>query len=112
MHLPENFPNPERNRRAIQGLLDRIKTLDKSARGRLQAMLDEEMDLPYLDVMEREYARAFQRVAPDHAVILRGRFIQALTEQRGFLVGLVRKTLQDCDCNDLRQLGQSAHFEA
>ena len=112
MDLPENFPNPERNRVAIQGLLDRIRTLDKPARGRLRAMLDEEMDLPYLDVMEREYARAFQRVAPDHAVALRGRFIQALNDQRAFLVALVRKTLQDCECNELRQSGASASLDA
>ena len=58
-------------------------------------MLDEEMDLPYLDAMEREYAAAFRRIAPEHATHLRGRFVQALNDQRAYLVGLVRNVLQE-----------------
>jgi len=30
-------------------------------------MLDEELDLPYLDAMEREYAKAFRAIAPQYA---------------------------------------------
>jgi hypothetical protein len=95
MQLPPCFPNPQRNGKAIEALLERVRNLDIDAKKRLVTMLDEEMDLPYLDVMEREYAQAFQRIAPDNANHLRGRFVQALNEQRAFLVGLVRKVLQD-----------------
>jgi uncharacterized protein YecE (DUF72 family) len=102
MQLPASFPNPQRNREAIEALLDRVRKLDDDARTRLATMLDEEMDLPYLDTMEREYAKAFQRIAPEHAIMLRGRFVQALNDQRMFLVGLVRKALQDSTGNDLQ----------
>lgn len=97
MELPAIFPNPETNAPQIESLLDRVRTLDKDARIRLATMLDDEMDLPYLDLMEREYAKAFRQVAPDHATMLRGRFVTALNEQREFLVGLVRNVLQEED---------------
>jgi hypothetical protein len=105
MQLPSCFPNPQRNGKAIETLLDRVRGLDDEAKKRLAAMLDDEMDLPYLDVMEREYAMAFQKIAPDHATQLRGRFVQALNEQREFLVGLVRNVLQE-------GLGKTLHEEA
>ena len=95
MQLPSCFPNPQRNSQAIESLLERVRNLDEDSKKRLTAMLDDEMDLPYLDVMEREYASAFRRIAPDHANHLRGRFVQALNEQRSFLVGMVRNVLQD-----------------
>lgn len=95
MELPAIFPNPETNLPQINSLLDRVRTLDKDARERLATMLVNEMDLPYLDLMEREYARAFTQVAPDHATMLRGRFVTALNEQREFLVELVCKVLQE-----------------
>jgi hypothetical protein len=95
MQLPSCFPNPQRNSKAIESLLERVRGLDPDSKNRLAAMLDDEMDLPYLDVMEREYASAFRRIAPDHANQLRGRFVQALNEQRSFLVGLVRNVLQE-----------------
>lgn len=95
MDLPDCFPNPEHNAQQIENLLKRVRNLDATARRRLSSMLDEEMDLPYLDVMERQYAQAFQQVAPDHATELRGRFNQALNEQRMFLVGLVRQALRE-----------------
>ena len=95
MQLPASFPNPQRNTQAIQALLERVRGLEPEAKIRLAAMLDEEMDLPYLDTMEREYAKAFRRIAPEHATMLRGRFVTALNEQRGFLVEMVRKVLQD-----------------
>ena len=94
MELPASFPDPKTNIQAIESLLDRVRSLDKEARTRLAVMLDDEQDLPYLDVMEREYAKAFREVAPDHATMLRGRFVTALNEQREFLVGLVRNVLQ------------------
>lgn len=95
MELPASFPNHEKNAQAIEALLERVRKLDPAAKARLAAMLDNEMDLPYLDAMEREYAKAFQRIAPGHATVLRGRFVLALNEQREFLVGLVRKVLRD-----------------
>lgn len=97
MELPAIFPNPETNLPQIESLLDRVRTLDRDARGRLATMLDNEMDLPYLDLMEREYARTFRQMAPDHATALRGRFVSALNEQREFLVSMVRKVLQEED---------------
>lgn len=95
MELPAIFPNPETNAPQIESLLERVRTLDKDARNRLATMLDDEMDLPYLDLMEREYAKAFRQVAPDHATMLRGRFVTALNEQREFLVTLVRNVLHE-----------------
>lgn len=97
MELPAIFPNPDTNVPQIESLLDRVRTLDREARHRLAAMLDDELDLPYLDMMEREYARAFREVAPAHATMLRGRFVSALNEQREFLVNMVRKVLHDED---------------
>jgi histidinol dehydrogenase len=102
MQLPSCFPNPQRNGKAIETLLERVRNLDDDAQKRLATMLDDEMDLPYLDVMEREYAMAFQKIAPDHATQLRGRFVQALNEQRTFLVSLVRNVLQE-------NLGKTLH---
>lgn len=101
MELPAIFPNPETNIPQIESLLDRVRTLDKAARVRLAAMLSDEMDLPYLDMMEREYAQAFRQVAPEHATMLRGRFVSALSEQREFLVSLVRKVLQEQDAAEV-----------
>lgn len=95
MELPASFPNPQRNAQAIEGLLDRVRRLDKDAKARLSAMLNDELDLPYLDVMEREYAKTFRRIAPDHANMLRSRFVTALNDQRSHLIGLVRKVLQE-----------------
>lgn len=95
MELPAIFPNPETNIPQIESLLDRVRTLDKDARQRLASMLENEMDLPYLDLMEREYAKTFRQVAPNQATELRGRFVSALNEQREFLVGLVCKVLQE-----------------
>jgi hypothetical protein len=97
MELPSSFPNPQQNAKAIETLLARVRKLDRDARVRLVSMLDEEVDLPYLDVMEREYARAFQKIAPEHALTLRSRFVSALNEQREFLVDLVRKVLEECE---------------
>jgi hypothetical protein len=101
MELPPSFPNPKQNAKAVESLLNRVRTLDKDARNRLLTMLDEEIDLPYLDVMEREYAKAFQKIAPSHAVMLRSRFVSALNEQREFLVNQVRNTLQDLAANEV-----------
>jgi hypothetical protein len=95
MQLPASFPNPQRNTQAVQALIERVRNLEPEAKIRLAAMLDEEMDLPYLDTMEREYAKAFRRIAPEHATMLRGRFVSALNEQRSFLVEMVRKVLQE-----------------
>jgi hypothetical protein len=86
MDLPPSIPNHEQNIQAIQALLNRVRGLDKDARARLAAMLDEELDLPYLDAMEREYAKAFREIAPQYAATLRGRFVNALNEQREFLI--------------------------
>mgnify|MGYP001588916388 FL=1 len=102
MQLPSCFPNPQRNSKAIEALLERVRNLDGDAQKRLASMLDDEMDLPYLDVMEREYALAFRRIAPEHANQLRGRFVLALNEQREFLIGLVRKVLQESDDKSLQ----------
>lgn len=102
MQLPSSFPNPQRNAQAIEGLLDRVRRLDNDAKARLSAMLDDELDLPYLDVMEREYAKTFRRIAPDHATMLRGRFVKALNEQREYLISLVRKALHECESNTLQ----------
>lgn len=101
MELPPSFPNPKQNAKAVESLLNRVRTLDKEARNRLLTMLDEEIDLPYLDVMEREYAKAFQKIAPNHAVMLRSRFVSALNEQREFLVNQVRNTLQHLAANEV-----------
>ena len=87
--------------RAIEKLLVRVRGLNKDARARLGTMLDDEMDLPYLDVMEREYAKLFQTLAPDQSVDLRGRFVKTLNEQREYLVGIVRNVLQEPDENAL-----------
>jgi urease accessory protein UreE len=65
-------------------------------------MLNEELDLPYLDVMEREYAKTFRRIAPDHANLLRSRFVRALNDQREYLIQLVRNVLQEQDGNALQ----------
>ncbi len=111
MQLPSSFPNPQRNTQAINDLLERVRTLDEGARRRLTSMLDEEMDLPYLDVMEREYAKAFQKIAPSHAVMLRSRFVSALNEQREFLVEQVRNVLQELDCKDLQSEDESPRTE-
>lgn len=93
MELPASFPNRQANAEAIEALLERVRSLDKDAKARLSTMLDDEVDLPYLDIMEREYAKAFTQIAPDNAVMLRGRFVMALNQQRERLVGLVRKEL-------------------
>ena len=95
MQLPPSFPNPQRNTEAIRTLLDRVKALNHESKRRLRKMLDEELDLPYLDALERECALAFRRVAPDQALMLRGRFVQSLNEQRGFLLSLVYEALNE-----------------
>jgi hypothetical protein len=102
MQLPSNFPNPQRNAQAIQGLLERVRRLDQDAKARLNSMLDEELDLPYLDVMEREYAKTFRRIAPEHANLLRSRFVRALNDQRSYLIDLVRNVLQENGGNTLQ----------
>jgi histidinol dehydrogenase len=109
VQLPSCFPNPQRNSKAIEALLERVRNLDDEAQKRLATMLDEEMDLPYLDVMEREYASAFRRIAPEHATHLRGRFVQALNEQRAFLVGLVRNVLQESLGKSLQSPAQESN---
>jgi hypothetical protein len=102
MEMPAHFPRQEKSLRQIEALLNRVRGLDRDAKARLSVMLDEEMDLPYLDVMEREYAKVFQRVAPGQATILRGRFVMALNEQRQFLIGLVRNALQTEEDNSMQ----------
>lgn len=102
MEMPSSFPNPQRNAQAIQGLLERVRKLDKDAKARLNSMLNEELDLPYLDVMEREYAKTFRRIAPEHANMLRSRFVHALNDQREYLIELVRNVLQEEDSKDLQ----------
>lgn len=106
MEFPPSIPNNSKNAKAIEALLDRVRRLDKDAKSRLLSMLDDEVDLPYLDVMEREYAKAFRRISPKHANALRGRFNRALAEQREYLVGLVRKVLQGCEDIDLQMAKQ------
>ena len=101
MELPSSFPNPQQNTKAIETLITRVRNLDREARNRLATMLDEEIDLPYLDVMERQYAQAFRKIAPEHALALRSRFVSALNEQREFLVTLVHRVLRECDQEDM-----------
>ena len=108
MDLPPSIPNHDRNLQAIEALLDRVRQLDKNAKARLAAMLDDELDLPYLDVMEREYAKAFRAIAPDHANTLRTRFVAALNDQREFLISQVRNVLQDGLGTNLRTLQNKA----
>jgi len=108
MDLPPSIPNHEQNLQAIEALLDRVRGLDKEAKTRLSAMLDEELDLPYLDAMEREYAKAFRAIAPQYATTLRGRFVSALNEQREFLVAQVRKVLHDDGGKELHNLHLNA----
>ncbi|HOE96498.1 MAG TPA: hypothetical protein PLS90_06530 [Candidatus Sumerlaeota bacterium] len=100
MELPASIPDNERNNQAIEALLNRVRGLDKEARSRLSSMLDDEVDLPYLDNMEREYAKAFRNIAPEHANVLRGRFVRALNEQRAFLIGMVRNALTEAELRD------------
>ena len=102
MELPASFPNPQRNAQAIEGLLERVRRLDKDAKTRLSSMLNDELDLPYLDVMEREYAKTFRRIAPEHANLLRSRFVHALNDQRAHLITLVRNVLQEESDNTLQ----------
>ena len=102
MPMPPSIPNSSKNAQAIEALLERVRNLDNEAKSRLASMLDNEVDLPYLDVMEREYAKAFRRLSPEHANMLRGRFVCALNEQREYLVGLVRNVLQESEVNDLQ----------
>ena len=97
MDTPAGLPNPQANIQAIQALLTRIRGLSQEAKTRLDAMLDDEADLPYLDAMEREYARAFQEIVPEKAVMLRGMFVQSLNQQREKLVGMVRNVLHEND---------------
>lgn len=97
MELPQEFSNSHRNVKAVEELLERVRGLDQDARDRLENMLDDEMDLPFLDVMEREYAKAFRRIVPDHANQLRGQFVSALNRQREILIGLVRQAIQDAN---------------
>ncbi len=104
MDFEKKLPNPQVDQQNIDALLNRISRLDKTARERLRLMLDDEMDLPYLDVMEREFARAFRKIAPDYANQLRGRFINALYEQRELLTGKVRSLLQQLDEDELLQM--------
>lgn len=110
MDLPASFPNPERNIVAIESLLERVRSLEPEAKERLSHMLDEEMDLPYLDAMEREYAKAFRQIAPEQATALRGRFVAALNEQREFLVGLVRKVLHEGLTPEMQTAQLREHF--
>ena len=102
MERPGSLPYSEKNTKAIEGLLGRVRSLNPSARARLLTMLNDEMDLPYLDMMEREYAKLFRTLTPTHAIELRGRFVKALNEQRGYLVGLVRNILQECGDKELQ----------
>ncbi|MCL5269094.1 MAG: hypothetical protein M1457_00720, partial [bacterium] len=81
----------------VDELLDRVRGLDRDAKSRLASMLDRELDLPYLDLIEREYARAFRLLVPERAVQLRGRFVAALNMQREQLRELVRRVLQESE---------------
>ncbi|MEN6625098.1 MAG: hypothetical protein ABFD69_02600 [Candidatus Sumerlaeia bacterium] len=101
MQLPSSPSDNPRNAQAVAALLERVRRLDPAAKKRLTTMLDDEMDLPYLDAMEREYAQFFQSVCPDQSSMLRGRFVRALNEQREHLVGMVRKVLQEGDDNSV-----------
>ena len=67
MQLPQGFPDNPRNAEAVHTLIDRVRKLEPSAKARLAVMLEEEMDLPYLDAMERQYADFFRKVAPENA---------------------------------------------
>lgn len=95
MQLPSSPSENPRNAQAVAALLERVRRLDSDAKKRLSAMLDDEMDLPYLDTMEREYAQFFKTVCPDQASMLRGRFVKALNEQREHLVDMVRNVLHE-----------------
>ena len=108
MDLPPSIPNSTRNSEAIEALLSRVRSLDRDARSRLVSMLDDEVDLPYLDTMEREYATAFRSIAPQHATMLRSRFVTALNEQRDFLIGMVRNALQEAELNEMQIAPQAS----
>jgi len=95
MDVPGCFPNPGRSSRQIEELLARVRNLDSKSKTRLRTMLADEMDLPYLDAMERAYHEVFRQIAPEHATQLRSRFVTAINAQRAFLTDLVLKALDE-----------------
>ncbi len=97
MQMPSSPSENPRNAQAVAALLERVRRLDADAKKRLSAMLDDDMYVPYLDTMEREYAQFFKTVCPDQAAMLRGRFVTALNQQREQLVGMVRNVLHEGD---------------
>lgn len=113
MNLPSYFPNPERSQKLIDELLDRVRSLDPSAKKRLMALLEDEADLPMLDKVERDYrekvvgtlAKMSNRdAAAQLASTLRGHFVKNLNLQRAYLHELVRNVLQESIAEKLHEV--------
>lgn len=118
MELPSYFPNPERSRKLIEDLLERVRKLDPAAKKRLSQLLENEADLPMLDKLERSYREKVQttlsRMSDRKAAVelgntLRSHFNRNLGLQRDYLHGCVRGVLQDPGAqmdNSLQFLGE------
>lgn len=92
-----NKTREQQRRDAIDALIARVRALPAIDKMTLARMLENEVDLPYLDSMEREYSSIYRTLAPDRAVALRGRFLQTLTQSREQLLTEIWKVLHE-DC--------------
>lgn len=102
MELPSYFPNPDRSRKLIDDLLERVRNLDPSAKRRLFELLENDADLPMLDKLERNYRTkvkvTLSKMSDKTAAVelsntLRSHFNRNLTLQREFLHDRVRDVL-------------------
>jgi Mg/Co/Ni transporter MgtE len=104
MELPSYFPNPERSKKLIQDLLNRVRKLDPAAKKRLAELLDNDADLPMLDKLERNYREKVvttlskmsdRTAASELGNTLRAHFNRNLVQQREFLHDCVRGVLRE-----------------
>lgn len=106
MELPSYFPNPDRSRKLINDLLERVRNLDPSAKKRLTELLENDADLPMLDKLERNYRSkvkvTLSKMSDKTAAVelgntLRSHFNRNLSLQREFLHSRVRDVLNEED---------------
>ena len=104
MSLPSFFPDPLKNQKLVQELLNRIRQLNSVEKKRLAVLLDTDADLPGLDRRERAYReRLLNRLSKstDHKTAvelsnnLRSRFLMNLDLQREYLHARIREVLAE-----------------
>ena len=104
MSLPSFFPDPQKNQKLVQELLDRVRQLNSVEKKRLAVLLDTDADLPGLDRRERACRESLlnrlrettdHKTAVDLSNNLRARFLTNLDLQREYLHSQIREILAE-----------------